>query len=399
MSERILITGAGVVSAIGLDKQQTLESLLARRTGVDTVKYLETNRTEFPVGEVKLSNAEMRQVLGIPYEALTTRTSMMGIMALKEAIAQAGLSAEDLVSAALIGGTTVGGMDSSERHYLDFINPDTKENAEYISVHDCGATTDLIADYFGGFSLTTTLSTACSSAANAIILGANLIKTGQADIVAVGGSECLSSFHVNGFNTLMILDREQCRPFDATRAGLNLGEGAGFLILESEASVERRKAPPLAVLAGYGNACDAFHQTASSPDGEGAYLAMSKALEMAGVQPADVDYINAHGTGTPNNDASESAAMGRVFGGAVPFVSSTKSFTGHTTSASGSIESVICLLAMEHSFVPVSLGWKEPSEGCIVPFNGKSEGHELKNVLCNSFGFGGNDSSLLFSKI
>lgn len=396
---RILITGAGVVSAIGLDKQQTYDALLERRTGVAAVRYLKTNRAEFPVGEVKLTDEEMKTMLGIPSEKVVTRTALLGIMALREAVAQAGLDADALKDAVLVSGTTVGGMDSSEKRYLDFINPETDANTEYIPAHDCGASTDAIADYFNGFSMATTLSTACSSAANAIILGANLIKSGQAEMVAVGGSECLSSFHVNGFNTLMILDREQCRPFDATRAGLNLGEGAGFLILETEESAARRGAQPLAVLAGYGNACDAFHQTASSPDGEGAFLAMTKALRMGGLQPADVDYINAHGTGTPNNDASESAAMRRVFGDAVPPVSSTKSFTGHTTSASGSIESVICLLAMEHGFLPVSLGFNEPSEGCIVPFTAESEGHEVNNVLCNSFGFGGNDSSLLFSKL
>lgn len=398
MQRRILISGAGVVSAIGLYKARTLESLRAGKTGVDKVSYLETDRTEFPVGEVKLTNGQMKQMLGIAQDKVVTRTSLMGIMALKEALEQAGLGREELADAALVGGTTVGGMDSSEKYYRDFINPDTAEHSEYISAHDCGTTTDAMADYFGAFKLTTTLSTACSSAANAVILGARLILSGQAEIVAVGGSECLSSFHVNGFNTLMILDREQCRPFDASRAGLNLGEGAAFLILESEESARRRGIEPIAVLSGYGNACDAFHQTASSADGEGAFLAMTKALRMGGIQPSEVGYINAHGTGTPNNDASESAAMMRVFGDDVPPVSSTKSFTGHTTSASGSIESVICLLAMENGFIPASLGWKEPSEGCIVPVSEVREGVSLEHVLCNSFGFGGNDSSLLFSK-
>lgn len=398
MQRRILISGAGVVSAIGLDKSQTLESLRAGKTGVAKVSYLATDRTEFPVGEVRLTDSQMKGMMGIPEDKVVTRTSLLGILALREALDQAGLTREELAGAAIVGGTTVGGMDTSEKFYLDFINPDTDAHSEYIAAHDCGSTTDAIADHFGGFALSTTLSTACSSAANAVILGARLILSGQAEIVAVGGSECLSSFHVNGFNTLMILDREQCRPFDATRAGLNLGEGAAFLILESEESAFRRGVKPIAVLSGYGNACDAFHQTASSADGEGAYLAMTKALQMGGIEASDVDYINAHGTGTPNNDASESAALMRVFGDHIPPVSSTKSFTGHTTSASGSIESVICLLAMENGFIPASLGWKEPAEGCIVPVAENKESICLKHVLCNSFGFGGNDSSLLFSK-
>ena len=212
----------------------------------------------------------------------------------------------------------------------------------------------------------------------------------------MGGSESLSDFHLHGFGSLMILDTAPCRPFDATRAGLNLGEGAAFLILESEASAKRRGVRSLGVLSGFGNACDAFHQTASSADGEGAYLAMQKALRMAGLRPVDIDYVNAHGTGTPNNDASESAALRRVFGDHLPPISSTKAFTGHTTSASGSIEAVFCLLALQHGFIPPQLNWHEADPACIVPSQGG--GASLRHVLCNAFGFGGNDSSLLISR-
>ena len=194
----------------------------------------------------------------------------------------------------------------------------------------------------------------------------------------------------------MILDTEPCRPFDATRHGLNLGEGAAYLVLESAESAKRRGVAPQALLSGYGNACDAYHQTASSPDGEGAYRAMREALALAGLQPSDIDYINAHGTGTPNNDVSESQAMMRLFEGKVPPVSSTKPFTGHTTSASGSIEAVFCILALQHGFLPVNLNWSQPMDDGIVPV-AKPEKKTLKHVLCNAFGFGGNDSSLLLS--
>ncbi|MBQ4184104.1 MAG: beta-ketoacyl-[Bacteroidales bacterium] len=214
--------------------------------------------------------------------------------------------------------------------------------------------------------------------------------------VAVGGSEALSSFHLNGFNSLMIVDKEPCRPFDKSRAGLNLGEGAAFLILESEESLRGRGGKALARLSGFGNACDAYHQTASSPTGEGAFLAMRKALSTAGLRPEDIDYVNAHGTGTPDNDAAESAALRRVFGEALPPVSSTKAFTGHTTSASGSIEAVICLLALSEGFVPRQLNWKEADPACIIPSVKELE-RPLRHVLCNSFGFGGNDTSLLIS--
>ena len=381
METRVHITGAGVVSAVGCGQGETLDALRRGASGIAPVRFLQTEEKAFPVGEVKLSNAEMAERCGVLSDL--SRTSLMGILALQEALEQAGL--RNLAGIPLIGGTTVGGMDLTERTF-----------PSYSPLHDCGASTDAIATHFGGAPWATTLSTACSSAANAVIFGANLIRSGQADIVAVGGSESLSDFHLHGFGSLMILDTAPCRPFDATRAGLNLGEGAAFLILESEASRKRRGAASLAVLSGFGNACDAFHQTASSENGEGAFLAMRKALQMAGLRPGDIDYVNAHGTGTPNNDASESAALRRIFGDAMPPVSSTKAFTGHTTSASVSIEAVFCLLALREGFIPANLNWMAADPACIVPTAGGPA--SLKHILCNAFGFGGNDSSLLFSK-
>ena len=391
----ILVTGTGVVSAIGNNKAETLQALLSGRTGVGLLKYLKTEHKEFPVGEVKLTDAEMRQRLAIADEAITTRTALMGMLALQEALQEAGLTQEMLSKVGFISGTTVGGMDMSEQFYLDYIS--NEAHKEYIAVHDCGSCTEMTANHFGRFAFVTTLSTACSSAANAIILGANMIRCGEADIVVVGGSECITKFHLNGFNSLMILDTAPCRPFDATRNGLNLGEGAAYLVLESEESAQRRGVTPQAFLSGYGNACDAYHQTASSPDGEGAYRAMKEALELAEIQPAEVDYINAHGTGTPNNDASENQAMKRLFGERVPPVSSTKPFTGHTTSASGSIEAVFCILALQNGFLPVNLNWSQPMEDGIIPVLQPTK-KTVRHVLCNAFGFGGNDSSLLFSR-
>lgn len=392
----ILVTGTGVVSAIGLGKAQTLEALMNGRSGVGPLQYLKTRHKEFPVGEVKLTDAEMRTRLGLADNAISTRTALMGMLALEEALQDADLSQEMLTKVGFISGTTVGGMDMSEQFYLDFVN--NEAHKEYIAAHDCGNCTEMTANHFGKFAFVTTLSTACSSAANAIILGANMIRCGEADIVVVGGSECITKFHLNGFNSLMILDTEPCRPFDATRNGLNLGEGAAYLVLESEESAKRRGAKAQALLSGYGNACDAFHQTASSPEGEGAYLAMKEALELAEIQPSDIDYINAHGTGTPNNDTSESQAMIRLFDGKVPPVSSTKPFTGHTTSASGSIEAVFCILALQHGFLPVNLNWSQPMENGIVPVSQPTR-KALKHVLCTAFGFGGNDSSLLLSSV
>jgi 3-oxoacyl-(acyl-carrier-protein) synthase len=244
----------------------------------------------------------------------------------------------------------------------------------------------------------TSVSTACSSAANAIVTGANLIRSHQAQIAVVGGAECITRFHLGGFNALMILDHEQCRPFDATRAGLNLGEGAAYLVIETLDSALSRGATVLARLSGYGNACDAFHQTASSDAGDGAFLAMQKALAMARLQPADISYVNAHGTGTPNNDLSESRALQRLFGSQLPPVSSTKGMTGHTTSASGAVEAVISLLALRHQLLPVNVGWSQPMADGIAPVMNPTPTRPLEHVMCNSFGFGGNDTSLILSR-
>lgn len=396
MKEPIWITGAGIVSAVGCNKREVLESLVAGRSGIGPMRYLRSIHTEFPVGEVPMSDEELCAALGIDASTPTTRTALLGMLALGEALDEAGLSGGELPGAAFISGTTVGGMDRSECYYPDFLANDSRN--EYIAMHDCGASTELIADRFGRFGFVSTPSTACSSAMNAILVGANLIRSGAFDIVVAGGSECLTRFHLNGFNALMILDTQPCRPFDATRAGLNLGEGAAYVVLERAASARRRSVRALATLDGVANTCDAFHQTASSADGEGAFRAMRGALADAGLDPSEVDYINAHGTGTPNNDASESAAMLRLFGDRVPPVSSTKAFTGHTTSASGAIETVICLLALRHGFLPVNLNWQHPMDNGIVPVRESRPPREIRHVLCNSFGFGGNDSSLLLSK-
>ena len=402
--QKILISGMGIISALGNNAAETLVALQAQKSGIASLRYLQTSHTEFPVGEVKMTNEEMISLLNISENEPTTRTSLMGMLAVREALQNAHLLNAQQFQIAFVSGTTVGGMDKSEQFYLDFFENDAK-NA-YISTHDCGACTEMIADYFGIFSQVDTISTACSSAANAIILGAELLKSGRADIVVAGGAECITKFHLNGFNALMILDKKPCRPFDATRAGLNLGEGAAYIVMEREEMYHNRlpeigNKKPLCCLSGYANTCDAFHQTASSPDGEGSYLAMKKSLEDAKFSPEQIDYINAHGTGTENNDLSEGTAIMRLFGDKIPPVSSTKSFTGHTTSAAGCVEAVISILALQHNFIPVNLNFSEKMpELSFAPVSSQLQitNYELRNVLSNSFGFGGNDSSLIFSK-
>ncbi|MDR2389648.1 MAG: beta-ketoacyl-[acyl-carrier-protein] synthase family protein [Tannerellaceae bacterium] len=393
---RVFITGAGIISALGVNKTEVLESLRKHRSGIAPLIYLNTLHRGIPAGEVKRSNREMMQMLGMPPEEITTRTSLLGMIAVDEALQQAGLETDAGMRLALVSGTTVGGMDMSEQYYKDFLENDTR-NA-YIATHDCGACTEMIANRTGMFSMLDTISTACSSAANAIMLGAKLILHQRADAVVAGGCECITRFHLNGFNSFLILDGEACKPFDEHRAGLNLGEGAAYVVLESGESLRRRNREPLCRLSGWGNACDAFHQTASSPRGEGAVLSMTKALASASLSPSEISYVNAHGTGTQNNDLSEGIALERVFG-KVPPVSSTKSFTGHTTSAAGGVEAVISLLALQHNFIPVNLNFSSPmKELSFRPSTHDIPAFPLRHILSNSFGFGGNNTSLIFSK-
>lgn len=381
MNGTVSITGMGILCAIGNNRQEVLDALLRKESGIGPMQYLTSVHTDIPVGEIKLSTGQMMQALGITADVPVSRTSVMGALAVREALEQAGIRDVTGKRVALISGTTVGVMDVNEQLVQ---NPPQG--------NDCGRSTNEIAQFTGlSGAKCCTICTACSSALNAIMLGAEMLRNDEVDLVIAGGSEPLSRYHLNGFNTLMILDRERCRPFDDTRAGLNLGEGAAFVVLEKDAP------NAMAYVQGYANRCDAFHQTATSPTGEGAFLAMTEALKQAGIGPEKIDYINAHGTGTPDNDASESAAFQRVFGPDMPPMSSTKSYTGHTTSAAGSVETVICLLAMQNGFVPASLGWSHPIPGGVVPSQGCT-GVDLEYVMCNSFGFGGNDSSLILGK-
>ena len=391
MGGTISITGLGILCAIGNDRQAVLGSLLRKESGIGPMKYLRSKHTDIPVGEIKLSTDEMKQMLGIDTREPVSRTSVMGALAVREALQQAGVRDLATKRVALISGTTVGVMDVTEQY---FERMKTEPELQYLPhSNECGRSTEEIAQYSGlAGAKCCTICTACSSALNAIMLGAEMLKNDEADVVVAGGSEPLSRYHLNGFNTLMILDRKQCRPFDETRAGLNLGEGAAFVVLEKDAP------DGIAYVSGYANRCDAFHQTATSKEGEGAFLAMTGALRAACIRPEQIKYINAHGTGTPDNDASESAAFKRVFGDRLPDMSSTKSYTGHTTSAAGAVETVICLLAMQNGFVPASLGWSHPIPDGVIPSPGRT-GVELDYVMCNSFGFGGNDSSLILSTV
>ncbi len=401
MKTRVCVTGIGLITAVGDTAEDNLKSIEAGATGLGEIEHVSTNnKGVIPVCQIRHTNTELKDLAGVGTSSEKSRTSLLGLIAAQEAVGYAGLSDSELATCGLISANSVGGMDRSELFYPQFLENSKKGKLSEVKGHDCGHSTEFIAQQLGLGELITTISTACSSSANSVALGARLIKHGYLDRVLVGGCDSLTRFTINGFGSLKILDREGCKPFDLKRSGLNLGEGAGFLVLESESSVRSRKVETICEITGYANTCDAYHQTASSPDGEGSFQAMIKALKQAGLQPQDIDYINAHGTGTGNNDLSEGIAIERLFTASPPPVSSTKPFTGHTLGAAGGIEAVLCCLALRDGILYPNLRWKtKMDELSFVPQQTFEKNKTIKNVLSNSFGFGGNDTSLVFSAI
>ncbi len=397
MSKKVAITGMGIISSIGTTIEENFQSLLNNKSGISTIENLNTiHKNAIKVGEIKLTNKQLAQQLNLLPENTFSRTSLLGAIAAKEAINKAGIKNINEYKTGFISATSVGGMDLKETYFYDYyVN---ESNRKYINSHDIGHSTHQIADYIGLKGMVTTVSTACSSAANAIILGARLIQSGQLDRVIVGGTDSLTKFTINGFKTLMILSDTNCMPFDQNRKGLNLGEAAAYLVLESDDIVQNEQKKVLAYVSGFGNANDAFHQTASSENGEGAFLAMQKAFVKANLKPEDIDYINVHGTATLNNDLSEGRAIIRLFENNIPDFSSTKAFTGHTLAAAAAIEAVYSVFAIQHNLVFANLNFKTPmDEFNLIPQTSLKE-KSINHVLSNSFGFGGNCSTILFSK-
>lgn len=397
MNKRVAITGMGIISSIGNSVEENFQSLKNGKTGISTIQNLETIHNEvIKVGEIKLTNQELAQTLNLPTDNNFSRTTLLGAIAVREALENANIKNINDCRSGFISATSVGGMDLNEKYFYEYYKDESLH--KYINSHDAGDSSHQIADYIGLKGIVTTVSTACSSAANAIMLGCRLIQSGQLDRVIVGGTDALAKFTINGFKTLMILSDTYNTPFDNDRKGLNLGEAAAFLVLESDEIVQKNNKKVLAYVSGFGNANDAFHQTASSENGEGAFLAMQKAFKLADLKPEDIDYINAHGTATPNNDLSEGRAILRIFNDNVPDFSSTKAFTGHTLAAAAAIEAVYSVLALQHNLVFPNMNFKKPMEEFnLIPQTTLKE-KPINHVLSNSFGFGGNCSTVLFSK-
>ena len=395
MSE-IIITGLGIVSAIGIGVNNNIYSLKNNLSGISSRPIVLKSKLNLPVGEIHFTNNELSEYLTIPTSHHLSRTALLGIMAVKEALSNTDFPKNARV--ALVSATSVAGMDLTELFYKEYDKDNNKGRLRDVKMHDCGTIARVIAEYSGINGYVSDISTACSSAANAILFAAKLLKYNVADYVVAGGCDALSIFTLNGFNALKVLDSDICRPFDNSRCGLNLGEGAGFLLMQRDDMPYTEK---YCTFAGGVNANDAFHQTASSDSGTGAFLAMSNALKNADILPEEVSYINAHGTATVNNDASESAAILRLFGNKsmVPHFSSIKAFTGHTLAASGGIEAVLSAIAVKNGYLYPNLNFSNPIDNFeLVPVTHFSDNNQVNCVVSNSFGFGGNCTSLIFKK-
>jgi 3-oxoacyl-(acyl-carrier-protein) synthase len=387
----------GVISAIGNSVAENHQSLKDATCGIS--KALDLFPTKYagllPFGQVQISTADLQKKLQVT-EPGVTRTTLLALHALNEAIADCGIATEEIQAfdTALIGANTVGGMCLTDELYNDANN--ITDGSDYLSSYDCASVNLYLQKHFKINGVVNTINTACSSSANAIMYGAMLMKNGYAKRAIVGGTDSLAKFTINGFNALHILSDEYCTPFDEGRKGLNLGEGAAFLILEKEEDIKGRKV--YAALTGYSNANDAYHPSSLSDEGDGPFLSMQGALNIANLSADKIDFINAHGTGTENNDEVESRAMMRLFDDPPAFASS-KGNIGHTLGASGAIEAVYSILSLMNQEIYENLHFKNaiPSTG-LIPVQSYTK-MPVNHVMSNSFGFGGSCSSLIFSKV
>jgi 3-oxoacyl-[acyl-carrier-protein] synthase-1 len=395
MLRKIVVTGIGIISAIGNNVEETLVSVHGLKSGIKQLSLFDSIHNDIPVGEISVSNDELLKLAGIKTDQkFYTRTTLLGLIAAQQAVLNAGLSEFSGGRTGLISATTVGGMDLNEQYYKSLLVNDSFK--DYLEVFDSADCAEKIAGYFGIKHNVTTISTACSSSANAVMTGARLIRNNHLDRVLVGGADALTKFTLNGFFALEILSPTGCRPFDQNRNGLTIGEGAAFLVLEAKDVADKDRI--ICDITGFANTNEAFHQTASSSDGYGALMAMEKALKVAGLQPSQINYINAHGTGTVVNDLSEGRAIEKLFEHTSPKFSSTKAFTGHTLGAAGAIEAVLSVLSVKNQMVFPNLNFTAPIEGLSLLPQTKVVNVNIQHVMSNSFGFGGSNTSLIFSK-
>jgi 3-oxoacyl-(acyl-carrier-protein) synthase len=400
LANRIVITAVGIVSALGTGMDANRHALLHKQHGLRHPEFLNTrHKHEVLIGEVRQSNADMAAVLGLPRDGEGyTRTTLLALTAMQDLLQHTDRQLLQGGDVALINANTVGGMCAVEDMYPEFLSDKTEGGfLKYLDTLDCAESTTHLAMHYGLKPFMATISTACSSSANAMILGARMIRQGLVKRAICGGCDAMSRFTMNGFLSLKNVSKTACKPFDKDRQGLNLGEGAGYVLLEREEDAMARGATILGVLSGWANTNDAYHPTAPSPDGSGAYRTMQQAIQMAGLASTNIGYINAHGTATFNNDVAEGLAIQHMFDGSTPF-SSTKPFTGHTLAAAGVIEGIFSLLALQQKSTLPNLNFTgQMEELTIAPITEAVTQPGMNHVLSNSFGFGGSNVSLIFS--
>lgn len=393
---RIAVTGAGIICSIGRNKAEVWQSIVESRAGIGKL-------TRFP-GESFPTDiaAEAEATLTLPRREAKrlSRTDLLAIVAAQEAIQQANdgaMTPIDPSKTCVSTGTSTGGLLEGEDYYFGrLVRGRRRAPASKVLQQPTSGPSDAVAHAcgFGGGVISN--ATACASAGAAIGMASDYLRARHADVAIAGGSDALCRLTYSGFNVLQAVDPDPCSPFGATRKGITLGEGAGYLVLERWDDAVARGATILAELAGYGASCDAYHPTAPAEDGHGAEAAMRGALAEGHVTPASVDYVNAHGTGTLLNDSAETKAIIAALGTAVP-VSSSKSYFGHTLGASGAVEAVVTVLALQNQLAPPTLRLREAAADCPLDYIPDTPRPlAMRHVLSNTFGFGGSNVSLLF---
>ena len=391
---RVAVVAAGVVSPLGFRLTETLDSLRNSRNCISPV-------TRFSVGQCRCKTAGQvsdDRLLATQAEAPRSRrlhrASHMMIQALTELVAQEPHFEPELT----VIGTTSGGMSYGEHYYRSLRQAgDLRHAATWIANYPAQKPVIDAQESFGISSPYQVIANACASGTNAIGHAFECVRSGRYQRVLAGGYDALSELVFTGFDSLQASTPEKCRPFDRHRTGMVLGEGAALLALENFDSAQRRGAPVLAEIIGYGISTDNFHITQPDPSGIGPRQAMERAVQSAHVAENEIDYINAHGTATLFNDAAEGKAINRLFNG-VP-VSSTKSMMGHSLGAAGAIEAVVCLLALQHQFLPPNINFRAADDDLDLNIvANESRPAVLRTVLSNSFGFGGTNASILMRR-
>ncbi len=398
--KRVVITGYGIICGIGYNSREVLENILSLKSGIKDVSVMDT--TAYNV-HIASEVYDLYRYSSIPehMNRNLSRNDVLGLTAADEALRMAGLlDCECLKDSCIVLGAGASGMLSAEIYRRAYFNG-RRASLKYLAATPTSVTTDTIGNYFGLYGPRTTIATACSSSNSAIGIAADHIRYEGYDICLTGGAEALSELTFAGFHNLKNMDKAPCRPFDKSRKGLSLGECGAVLILEELEHAKKRNAPVFAEMLDYGCSSDAHHMTTPHPGGEGAKQSMMKAIKGSGLDIEDIDYINAHGTGTKLNDISECKAVYEIFNEKNPDVpiSSNKSYIGHCLGAAGAIEAVFTILSINNSIIPPTLRLDEIDEaikGNII--GGTIKERDMTHVLSNSFGFGGNNTSIVIKR-